>query len=304
MVFEDVYFQPHAPDPVLDENVVVAVARRHAHKAGKLLWIDESGGEARVYFLAGDVVVKTQRPHRLRTRTSLAKEALFLEELDRQVDLPVPRVLGHGVVEGTEYLCLTRIEGTAIERAGLTPEARRPALREVGRTLRVIHAIDQSVLAGSELVPGDRSSHDLWTRISRAFARLGTALDHDPRFMDVVDVPKLAAERLDLTPEDVDPVTVHSNPRVNSLVDSESGAFTGLIDFGDSYRSHPAFDFRPWPLGRDAEAVLEGYQSVGPLPPGFEDVWRTVLVIEELGDAARGSRSPAELEVSLDRLLA
>lgn len=304
MVFEDVYYQPGAPDPVLDEEVVAEIAQRHASDAGRLLFVDESGGEARVYVLAGDVVVKTQRPHRLRTRTSLAKEALFLRELDRQVRLPVPRVLGHGEVHGTEYLCITRVEGIAIERADLTPETRRPALREVGRALRTIHGIDQSALAASELVPGDRSSRDLRTRISNAFARLHAALQHDDRLADVVDVPKVAADRLDRTPEDVDPVTLHSNPRLNTLVDPDSGAFTGIIDFGDSYRSHPAFDLRPWLPEGDGEAVLEGYSSAAPLPAGFEDVWRTVLIIEELGDAVRGRRDPAELRDALDLLLA
>jgi len=304
MVFEDVYFQPNACDPVLDEHVVVEAARRHTPDAGRVLSIDESGGEARAYMLEGDIVVKTQRPHRLRTRTSLAKEALFLGELERQVDLPVPRPLGHGLVEGIEYLCLTRIEGIVLEHVILAPEVRRSALQDVGRTVRAIHDIDQSVLAKSALLPGDRSSRELRTRISKAFARLSAVLDHDDRFAGVVDVDKLAAERLQHTPEDEDPVTVHSNPRVNTLVDPESGLFTGLIDFGDSYRSHPAFDFRPWSQDRDGEAVLEGYRSGGPISPGFEDVWRTVLVIEELGEAARGRRDPGELKASLDRLLA
>lgn len=88
MVFADVYLQSDAPDPVLDQHVVVEAARRHVTDAGPLLSVDETGGEARAYLLEGDVVVKTQRPHRLRPRTSLAKEAFFLDELHRQGDFP------------------------------------------------------------------------------------------------------------------------------------------------------------------------------------------------------------------------
>src|SRR5262252_8052424 len=81
MVFADTYLQPNAPDPVLSEAAVVAAAAKHARDVGRLLEVDESGGEARAYMLEGGLVLKTQRPHRLRPRTSLAKEALFLQEL-------------------------------------------------------------------------------------------------------------------------------------------------------------------------------------------------------------------------------
>jgi aminoglycoside phosphotransferase len=113
VVFTDTYLQPSAPDPVLSERAVVAAAARHVPDVGRLLEVDESGGEARAYMLDGGVVVKTQRPHRLRPRTSLAKETEFLQELSRAGDFPVPRVLGYGHVEGIEYLCLTRIQGVA-----------------------------------------------------------------------------------------------------------------------------------------------------------------------------------------------
>ncbi|MST32206.1 phosphotransferase, partial [Acidimicrobiaceae bacterium USS-CC1] len=174
MVFADIYLQPDAPDPVLDEQTIVAAARRHVPDAGRLLAVDESGGEARAYFLEGDLVVKTQRPHRLRPRTSLAKEAFFLNELHRCGDFPVPHVLGQGELRGTEYLCLTRIAGAALSRTNLDPGGRRRALTELGRTLRAIHDIDQAALDHSELMPGDREPADLRARIADTFARLAT----------------------------------------------------------------------------------------------------------------------------------
>lgn len=304
MVFADVYLQPDAPDPVLDEQVVVDVARRHVPDAGTLLAVDESGGEARAYLLDGDVVVKIQRPHRLRPRTSLAKEAFILGELHRQGDARVPRVLGHGEVGGTGYLCITRLPGSALLRTILPGDDRRRALEDLGRTLRSIHDVDQAPFEGGDLVPGDRSPADLRSRIADTFARLAAAFDADRHLAAVADVRRIAAERLDVTPDDIPPVVLHSNPGPeHAFVDPSTGSFSGLIDFGDAYRSHPAFDFRPWSHDDDAAAVLDGYRSAGPLSPNFDDVRRTVLVLAALAGATRGKATPDEVAATLRRLI-
>jgi aminoglycoside phosphotransferase (APT) family kinase protein len=304
MVFSDTYFQPDKPDPVLAEAVVVKAARRHAPWVGPLIEVDESGGEARAYVMEGGVVVKTQRPHRLRARTSLAKEALFLAELDRQGEFPVPKVLGHGDTDGIEYLCLTRTGGSALERRPIGPEGRAVALNELGRLLRRIHSIDQSVLHSSGLVPGDRAPADLRSRLAEMFTRLADALEGDGRFSQVTDIRELASRRLATTPENVRPVALHSNPGPeHTFVDPVSGTFIGLIDFGDAYRSHPALDLRPWTDERDADALFAGYLSAGPPLPEFEEVRLTVRIIAELAMAARGYRAPEELAGSLNRLL-
>lgn len=81
----DTYSQPDAPDPVLPDDLVLGLARAYLpppDRVGAVLAVDESGGEARAYLLDGGVVVKTQRPHRLRPRTSLAKEAALLAALE------------------------------------------------------------------------------------------------------------------------------------------------------------------------------------------------------------------------------
>src|SRR5205823_2385765 len=127
MVFTDTYLQPDAPDPVLEEATVLEAAGRHAPHAGRLIRVDESGGEARAYHLEGDVVLKTQRPHRLRPRTSLAKEQLVLHTLEGAGEFPVPRVLGYGHADGIEYLCLTRMPGAAMRNQELTPPQRAAA---------------------------------------------------------------------------------------------------------------------------------------------------------------------------------
>ena len=304
MVSADTYLQPDAPDPVLGEQVIVAAARRHAPEVGDLLHVDESGGEARAYFLAGGIVMKTQRPPRLRPRTSLRKEAFFLAELARQGDFPVPRALGHGEVEGIEYLCLTRVEGIPVEHSSLDAQRRRAALVELGRTLRAIHEIDQAALADEALIPGDRTPADLETRLAETFERLATALDAKEALAGKVDVRKVAAERLALIPRGTPPVALHSNPGPeHTFVDEATGDYTGLIDFGDAYRSHPALDLRPWTDPDDGEALLAGYRASGPLPDGFDEVWRTGLIIIELARAVRGNSSVEQLEAALSRLL-
>jgi aminoglycoside phosphotransferase (APT) family kinase protein len=305
MVFADTYLQPDAPDPVLSEESVVAAARRHAPDVGGLIEVDESGGEARAYILEGGIVLKTQRPHRLRPRTSLEKEALFLRELERQGDFPVPRALGYGRVDGIEYLCLTRMAGTAVEQLELEQDDRAAVLVDVGRTLRTIHECDQASLLGSDLIPGDRTPADLRIRFADTFDRLATALEARDDWGAMIDVRSIATTRLSATPDDVPPVALHSNPGPeHAFAEPATRAFTGLIDFGDAYASHPALDLRPWTADEDAASVLAGYQSLGSLPESFEDVVLTGRVIVELARAARGMRKPEQTAKALQRLLA
>jgi hygromycin-B 7''-O-kinase len=304
MVFTDTYLQPDAPDPVLDERTVLAAARRHAPQVGRLLQVDESGGEARAYHLEGDIVLKTQRPHRLRPRTSLAKEQLVLRTLERAGGFPVPRVLGYGHADGIEYLCLTRMPGVAIRHHELPPPQRAAALEELGGTLRRLHEIDRSPLAGSDLVPGDRGPADLRTRFAEAFQRLAQTLEDTDGWDEALDIRAIGAARLADTPTDVMPVALHSNPGPeHTFVRPEDGRFTGLIDFGDAYRSHPALDLRPWDTETDAQHLLAGYQSLGPLPDSFDHVRRTGLVIMALTRAARGTRTRDETLAAVNRLL-
>ena len=317
MASTDVYLQPDAPDPVLSEQVVLGAARQHAPYVSSLLQVDESGGEARAYILDADVVMKTQRPHRLRPRTSLSKEAAFLRVLEREGDLPVPRVLGYGHVEGIEYLCITRVPGTAMRHVDLSQDQREAVLNDLGYTLRRVHQIDQAPLVSSGLLPGDTTGADLRTRFADTFDQLaedlagvaasGTAdapasADADNRIM--LDVATVAAERLSVTPTDVDPVALHSNPGPQHVfVDPDTGRFTGLIDFGDAYRSHPALDLRVWPNPADAQSLLAGYASLGALSESFEEVRRTGLVILALTRAARGAPTTRGTSQVLDEFL-
>src|SRR3954452_5166948 len=116
----DVYSQPEAPDPVLPTELVRELIRPHVPadvQLGNDMEVDESGGEARVYLFdrtdtAGGVAVKTQRPHRLRPRTSLRKEAALLAALAGPLSDRIPTLYGYDAVDTAagpvEFLVLSR----------------------------------------------------------------------------------------------------------------------------------------------------------------------------------------------------
>src|SRR6266540_2075656 len=160
----DVYVQPQAADPVLPAGTVLGLTRRHVPGAVAVTGVDESGGEARVYLVDDDVVVKTQRPHRLRPRTSLAKEAYLLDTLAADLGAWIPRRFGYGVVGvagGTvEYLCMSRMPGLPVREVTVGGAGRRVLLVDVGRLLRRLHA----AVAGGVVVPRDGGAAGLRRR--------------------------------------------------------------------------------------------------------------------------------------------
>jgi len=111
MLPSDTYSQPNAADPVLEERTVLDIVRRHVVRCSAVTRIDETGGEARVYVLDDNLVLKVQRPHQLRPRTSLAKEAFFLQQLAAYPDIVVPHVLGYGRHDNIEYIVMTQMPG-------------------------------------------------------------------------------------------------------------------------------------------------------------------------------------------------
>jgi hygromycin-B 7''-O-kinase len=281
---KDIYLQPDAPDPVLDAATVIALARRHIPDVRSVREVDETGGEARAYAVDEGVIVKTQRPHRLRARTSQEKEVCFLGQLARLPDLPVPRVLGYGREGGIEYTCLTRMPGIAVRRATLTGAARRAMLGDLGRVLRRIHGIPQGELVASGLFPGDRSPDDLRARLAEAFDDAVAAVRASPAAWGLAIGPDEVARRAlaALPPSDVR-VALHSNPAPeHTFVDPATGAYTGTIDFGDAYISHPALDLRRWRDPADREALFAGYVADAPVDDEFVAVWRVTQALADL----------------------
>jgi aminoglycoside phosphotransferase (APT) family kinase protein len=290
---KDIYTQPNAPDPVLDSELVLSLARRHVPGVCAVTGVDESGGEARTYAIDADIIFKTQRPQQLRPRTSLQKEVFFLKQIAAlQPELSVPRVLGYGR-EGKyiEYTVMTRVRGVALRNANLDGAARLAVMRELGFTLRRIHQLPQEPFAASGLFPGDASAADTLARFTELFDDNVTRIQREKRPWSLPVSPEQLAQRaLAMLPPDAPRVALHSNPwHEHTFVDPATGNFSGLIDFGDAYISHPALDLRRWRTREERTALLEGYMRQQPVDEVFMKTW---LVAQVAGDLTAIAQQP------------
>ncbi len=291
---KDFYSQADAPDPVLDQAWVLSLARRHVPGARAVTGVDESGGEARAYAIDGDIIFKTQRPQQLRPRTSLEKENFFLRHIAARLpDLRVPRVLGYGR-EGKylEYTVMTRLPGVALRNASVVGAARLDVMRELGSTLRRIHQLPQAPLVASGLFPGDASAAHTRARFAELLDDSAARIHQEKRPWSLPLSPEQVVRRaLVLLPDSEQRVALHSNPwHEHTFVDPASGKFSGVIDFGDAYISHPAFDLRRWRTREERVALLEGYTQDLAVSDAFIQTWRVAQVA---GDLAAIAQQPA-----------
>jgi len=295
----DIYLQPDAEDPVLSPDTVLGIAAAHTDRAGTVSEVDESGGEARAYLLDGGVVVKTQRPHRLRPRTSLAKEARLLQHLAGPLEGLVPEMLGYGrttAPEGdVEYLVISRMPGRATRNMWVTGAERRELLRQTGRLLVGLHAVPLApLLAEDGLFPANRDGAALRSRLE---ARLADVLDviagRPGSWTLPVPPERVAAQTLDLLPAQFAPVVLHSNPGPTHVFCDTAGTLTGVIDFGDSFVSHPALDLRAWPDPADRLALRSGYLDGTAQDAESEAAWTAAMIWADMA-ALAGSPGLAE----------
>jgi aminoglycoside phosphotransferase len=298
MLPSDIYRQPQAADPVLEERTVLDIARGHGEHCSAVTRIDETGGEARAYVLDDNIVLKVQRPHRLRPRTSLAKEAFFLHQLAAYPDIVVPHVLGYGRHETIEYLVMTQMQGVSALTVELAGEHRIAVLHQLGRTLRRLHALPQEPFHSSALFPGTRTREEFVARARVTLAQAVQVIEATPDLWQLAVAPAdLASRVLATLPATVDLVALHSNPGpVHTFVRPDTLEFVGLIDFGDAYISHPALDWR-WPTHADRVALLHGYGDEAPVTDAFLAAWRAGLVLNDLVMlATRPETRPQALE--------
>jgi len=307
----DVYLQPHAPDPVVTDELILDLVRRHVSDAHSVTGVDESGGEARAYLVDDTIVVKTQRPHRLRPRTSLAKEAYLLDALAPALAGRVPRLLGYDHLDTdqglVEYVCMTRMPGHAARHATLDGAARRALIVELGRLLRRLHAA--SVDPGR--LPTDNDAAALRRRLEHGFADIADAFAAQHFSLVPLPLPldKVISRSLAALPGTVTqpPTLLHSNPSpTHVFVDSDTGRLTGLIDFGDSYAGHPALDLHRWPDPHDRVMLHHAYLD-GAVPTlEFHQIWTIAMTHTDLAVIAHASphtdAAVADLAVRLDDL--
>jgi len=279
---------------VLDFELVLSLARRHAPGVKAVTGVDESGGEARTYAMDSDIIFKTQRPQQLRPRTSLEKEVFFLNQIASALpDLPVPRVLGYARDRKyIEYIVMTRMPGVALRRATLPDSTRLCVMRELGRALRRIHQLPQAPFIESGLFPSDRSAADVRRRFAETFSDIVARIHDEGRHWSLEHTPEQVSERALAALSDGETrVALHSNPyHEHTFVDPVTGQYTGLIDFGDAYISHPTLDLRRWRTRAERSALLEGYTAEQPVSAEFARTW---LVAQVQGHMAAIAGSPA-----------
>ncbi len=289
--------EPNPLDPVLSEKTVLSLARLHVPGATAVTAVDESGGEARAYMIDDDVVLNTQRPHRVRPRTSLEKYAFFLDQLTDHTEIVVPRKLGHGREGTIEYLCMTRIPGTAILNNPVDGPERKEVLRTLGRTLGRIHQVPQGPFRESGLFP-ETNPEDAFADAVEAIhnARIDWTLGSSPR--------EVADRALAVLPPSDETAALHSNPGpIHVFVDPETSRFSGLIDFGDAYISHPALDMRVWGQEEDRAALLEGYSDVRCVDDSFMTTSRVGLVLSAMSSIRYRPERAAQAQQRLGELL-
>ncbi|MGH7867225.1 MAG: phosphotransferase family protein [Candidatus Dormibacteraceae bacterium] len=304
---KDVYIQPDAPDPVLSEEVVLALVRRHVPDAQAVTGIDESGGEARTYAIDSNLILKVQRPQQLRPRTSLAKEAFFLRQLESSPDISVPRVLGYGRDSVLlEYTVMTRMQGCAMRHVPLSKQERAAVLFQLGQTLRRIHSLPQMSFTENALFPGDRTFAAVQQRFREYFVELAEVFQTEKLPWPLrVSLREIGERVLASLPESDERVALHSNTYAeHTFVDPLTHTYLGLIDFGDAYISHPTFDLRRWNRPAEREALLEGYTASAPVSAAFMATWKAVMILADVIAMAHAPDRATQAADDLQRLLA
>src|SRR5439155_26443446 len=188
-----------------------------------------------------------------------------------------------------------RMRGVALGQAELSGTARLAVMHELGRTLRRIHRMPQAPFIESGLFPGDNSAADVRQRFAEWFEELSARISDEQRPWSLPQTPAQVAERsLAVLPNSTECVALHSNPyHEHTFVDPATGAYVGLIDFGDAYISHPTFDLRRWRTRPEREALLAGYTAGEPVDEDFRRTW---LVAQVLGDLGAVASNPAVTE--------
>jgi aminoglycoside phosphotransferase (APT) family kinase protein len=287
----DVYLQPEAADPVLADAVVLDLVRRHVPRAGAITAVDESGGEARAYFVDADLVLKTQRPHRLRPRTSLAKEAHLLERLALTLDSRIPRLLGYDQVDTAqgmvEYVCMARVRGHAARHANLVGDTRRALLGELATLLRTLHTtpVDPTWL------PMDGDVTALHQRLAHGFGDISdTFAENGTTTALPADLDEVIGRALAAVPGRLATAVLHSNPSpTHVFIEPGTGRLSGVIDFGDAYASHPALDLHRWPDPADRIMLHDAYLDAAADTAEFDRMWSIAMIYTDLAVIAAGS---------------
>ena len=120
-----------------------------------------------------------------------------------------------------------------------------------------------------------------------------------------VELREVGERVLASLPENDERVALHSNPYAeHTFVDPVAHTYQGLIDFGDAYVGHPAFDVRRWNRPAEREALLRGYTADAPVSAAFMATWKAVMILTDVILIAHYPERAAQAADDVQHLLA
>lgn len=295
MILKDVYVQPEVSDEVWNDNLILELVSEFVPSVKKVLGIDETGGEARTYAVDDNIIIKTQRPNRLRPRTNLEKEAFMLRQIEKESDINVPRVLGYTKRNNLiECIVMTRMPGDSIKRTEMREKELTEALIIHGKTLNKLHSINQEPFIESGLFPYDKTSDNVKQRFLYRFNLVLDSIEKNLKASEVRSARNIGIEIIAQIPDRLNMVALHSNPYKEHTFINADKTYSGIIDFGDAYISHPVNDMRRWSF-KERRYLLDGYTSVGSICNDFMPMWNINYQIDAVLDILKKDGTLAEI---------
>jgi len=272
-------------DPIYDESFILNIVRSFVPDVGKVLRIDEQGGSARTYHIDLGVTLKVLRPNRKTSKDYIKREVFLLKQLEAAGVSNIPRSLGYGKDDALEYHCMSTIPGVAVRFSELTPTQRIEMLYKLGDTLYRVHHVPLESIYESELgfksfTSDEEIRGQVWHYFNLAISKIAERLSPEQ-----IDKALAEAEKHIAKINDTVPKLRHADPS-DEHVFVDNGKFSGVIDFGDAYITHPAFDLRRWPH-EDRSDLLKGYLSAGDVEDSFLDVCENIFAVENILDELR-----------------
>lgn len=197
----------------------------------------------------------------------LIPERLVLRKLSERTDLPIPRLVTEGEIEGWSYIIVTAVQGVPLLETWNSMETsdKEHIAARCGEFMSILHSTPTE---GLEAIAVD------WP----AFVESQIQECKDQLFQTSIDehwidsVVEFASALPPLYEPDFRPVLLSADVTNEHLLVSERGGrweVTGFIDFGDAMLGHPHYDFvapgalitRSSPSLQQAMLLAYGYSS-------------------------------------------
>ena len=237
------------------------------------------GWDSAVFLVNGDLLFRF--PKRREVAVTLERELQLLPELGPALPAPIPSFL-YRVQDCDGYpwtfAGYHRIEGRPADEVDLSQQQKVALAAQVGRFLRALHSfpVDRATMLGVEraTVAG---GHDQWRwwvgEVERQVAPLLSPAEA-ARLRAWFETAEARGAR------DFTPALIHNDLGAEHLiVDPDSGALAGVIDWGDVGIGDPAIDFSGLLGGFGAEAARAALAAYG-RPDDDALLWRAQLYVD------------------------